>query len=173
MPRTIDFASLSLQDALDLAILIEEEAAERYEELAVQMDDHHTPDAAAFFRVMIRNEKKHGEDLARRRIELFGDTEMKVDRSMLWEVEAPEYDMVEMFMPARAALLVALDAEKKAHRFFLDAIPHVTDPDVRALFEELRDEETEHQNLVRKELAKLPESAGIDDGIYADDPVPQ
>jgi len=28
---TIDFASLTLQDALDLAILIEEEAKERYE----------------------------------------------------------------------------------------------------------------------------------------------
>ena len=37
----IDFAMLSLRDALDLGILIEEEARERYEELAAQMDDRH------------------------------------------------------------------------------------------------------------------------------------
>jgi len=33
----IDFASLSLKDALDLAVLVEEEARERYEEFADQM----------------------------------------------------------------------------------------------------------------------------------------
>ena len=43
---TIDFASLTLQDALDLAILIEEEAKERYEEFAENLSLHHTPEAA-------------------------------------------------------------------------------------------------------------------------------
>lgn len=41
----IDFATLSTQDALDLAILIEEEAEERYREFAHHMEVHHTPDA--------------------------------------------------------------------------------------------------------------------------------
>ena len=35
--RGIDFNTLSLQDALDLAILIEEEAKDRYEELAAEL----------------------------------------------------------------------------------------------------------------------------------------
>ena len=49
MAATIDFASLSLQDALDLAILVEEEAQERYLEFVDQMEQHHTKEAAGFF----------------------------------------------------------------------------------------------------------------------------
>jgi rubrerythrin len=49
-----------------------------------------------------------------------------------------------------------LRAEEKAHAFFVQALPHLTDLDVRALFEELREEEVEHQGLVREALAKLP-----------------
>ena len=48
--RGLDLATLSLLDALDLAILIEDEARERYEEFAAQMDQHRTPEAARFFR---------------------------------------------------------------------------------------------------------------------------
>jgi len=173
MTKTIDFSTLSLQDALDLAILIEEEAAERYEELAEQMEAHHTPDAGEFFRTMIKNEKKHGSDLAKRRAEMFGDAETKVDRSMLWEVEAPGYDSVEMFMSAGRALSVALDSEKKAFQFFVDALEHITDGEVKALFEELRDEELAHQDLVLKELAKLPDEESPDREAFADDPVAQ
>ena len=73
MPPTIDFATLSLQDALDLAILIEEEAKERYEEFADQLAKHHTPEAAQFFQTMAGNEAKHGADLLMRRQALFGD----------------------------------------------------------------------------------------------------
>ena len=57
--KDIDFAKLSLQDALDLAVLIEEEARERYEEFAHQMRLHHTHEAARFFRFMAGNEEKH------------------------------------------------------------------------------------------------------------------
>ena len=42
---SIDPAALSLVDALDLAILIEEEAQERYTEFTAQMEQHRTPDA--------------------------------------------------------------------------------------------------------------------------------
>ena len=48
----IDFSALTLKDALDLAILIEEEARERYEDFADQMEQHHTPEAGRFFRFM-------------------------------------------------------------------------------------------------------------------------
>lgn len=171
--KTIDFARLSLQDALDFAILIEGEAAERYEELADQMDKHHTPDAAKFFRQMIGYEKKHGEDLAKRRSELFASAPSHVDSSMLWEIEAPEYDKVRAFMTARQALLVALESEQKAYAFFVDAIPHVRDAQAHALFEELRDEEIIHQTLVQKELSALPLEPQLDAGDFADEPVAQ
>jgi len=85
----IDFAKLSLVDALDLAILIEEEARERYEDFADQMDQHRTPVAARFFRHMAGNEAKHGQELAERRAQLFPDAARKVTRAMLFDVEAP------------------------------------------------------------------------------------
>ncbi|MEI6667752.1 MAG: ferritin family protein [Acidobacteriota bacterium] len=174
MPPTIDFATLSLQDALDLAILIEEEAKERYDEFADQLTIHHTPDAAQFFVSMAGNEAKHGADLQMRRHAMFGDTPRRVSRAMLWDVEAPEYDQSRMFMSARQAMDVALDCEVKAHDFFADALAYVRDPDVRALFEELRAEELEHQELVKSVRARLPESDDdADPNVFADEPVAQ
>ena len=89
MTKTLDLSKLDLQDALDLAILVEDEAKERYDELAAQMEAHHTADAAVFFHFMSKNEAKHGEELTARRKELFGDAPRRVDRSMVWEIEAP------------------------------------------------------------------------------------
>jgi rubrerythrin len=173
MPQQIDFATLSLKDALDLATLIEQEARERYEEFVDQLELHHTKEAADFFRHMAINETKHGEELAARRKERFGDAPCVVTRAMLWDVEAPEYDQARVFMSARHAMEVALDAETKARTFFADALPHVTDPEVRELFKELHDEEVEHQELVKAHLAKLPPDAGVDADDYADGPVGQ
>ncbi len=173
MSATIDFASLSLQDALDLAILVEEEAQERYLEFVDQMEQHHTPEAATFFATMARNEQKHGEELRTRRRSLFGDAPRRVKRSMLWEVEAPEYDQPRAFMSARQAMDVALASEVKAHEFFVRAIPHLADPEVKRLFQELRDEEVLHQSLVRGAMRSLPEGPEADPGDYEDEPVAQ
>jgi rubrerythrin len=167
----IDFATLSLQDALDLAILIEEEARERYEEFADQMDLHHTPEAARFFRFMAGNEEKHRRALAARRHERFGDAPSLVTRSMIFDVEAPDYDEARAFMTARAALAAALRSEEKAHAFFLAALPRLKDPDVRILFEELQNEEVEHQELVRRQLAAAPPDPELSGDDLADDPV--
>jgi len=171
MSTSLDFASLTLQDALDLAILVEEEAQERYLEFAEQMESHSTPEAAGFFKFMAGNEAKHGEELRDRRKKLFGDAASRVRREMLWDVEAPEYDQARAFMSPRAAMQVALDSEIKAHGYFVGALAHIQDPGVRQLFEELRDEEVFHQDLVRKELAKLPPGPEPSAEDYVDEPV--
>ena len=173
MAATIDFAALDLQDALDLAILVEEEAQERYLEFVDQMEQHHTKEAARFFATMAKNEQKHGEALRERRRSLFGDAPSLMKRSMLWDVEAPDYDEPRAFMSARQAMEVALRAETKAHEFFVQAIPHLLDPEVRKLFEELRDEEVLHQSLVREAMRSLPPSEEPDPGDYEDEPVAQ
>ena len=171
--KEIDFAALTLQDALDFAILIENEAAERYEELADQMSTHHTDEAATFFRFMVVNETKHGDELAARRKKLFGDAPSRIDESLMSEVEAPEYDKVRVFMTVEDALNVALEAEKKAYGFFVGAIEHVENAEVLQLFQELRQEEIEHQELVKNEMKKLPPSKKVDIDDYADEPVAQ
>jgi rubrerythrin len=173
MSTKVDFSKLSLKDALDLAILIEEEAKERYSEFFDQMILHHTLEAAQFFGAMIGNEARHEEELAARRGALFHNEPRLVKRSMLWDIEAPDYDQTRAFMSARRAMEVALQAEIKAHDFFAEAIPHLQDPQVRTLFEELRAEELTHQDLVRKELAKLPLDPGLDPEAFVDEPTAQ
>lgn len=171
----IDFATLSTQDALDLAILIEEEAEERYREFAHQMEVHHTPDAGRFFEFMASNEARHRAALAERREELYGHARRRVTRSMLWDVEAPDYDKARAFMSPRRAMETALACEEKAHAFFAGALSEIRDPAVRSLFEELRDEEVHHQDLVGRELAKLPpaDDDGIDPEDFTDEPTSQ
>ena len=166
----IDFANLSLRDALDLATLIEEEAHDRYLELAEQMRVYKTVGAEAFFRKMARVEERHRSQLAVRRAELFADERSTVTRAQLFDVEAPEYDDVRYGMTPKSALNVALHCEEKAHAFFEAALPQVRDLEVKALFSELCAEEVEHQNWVRAELARLPDQVEPDADV-ADDPV--
>jgi rubrerythrin len=169
----IDFSRLTLKDALDLAILVEEEAQERYEEMAHQMASHDTPEAANFFVFMAENEARHGAELSKRRQELFGGAPCGVSRAMLFDVEAPDYDEARAFMTPRQAMQSALRSETKAHAFFVAALPAIRDAEVKRLFEELRDEEVHHQALVRKELAKLPADPGVAPEDFADEPVAQ
>ncbi len=170
MSKSIDYASLSLMDALDLAILVEEEAQERYEEFASQMSIHHTPSTAKFFLLMEQNEARHRVILSARRKKLFGAAPRRVTRDMLWDVEAPEYDGARAFMTLRQALHLVLAAETKAYDFFDSNLKHITDPEVRTLFEELRAEESEHQEAVRIELAMLPPGPDPNPEDYADEP---
>ena len=172
-PARVDFSKLSLQDALDLAILVEEEAQERYLEFVDQMRLHHTPEAAEFFGSMAENERKHGAELHARRHALFGDAPRGVTRAMLWDVEAPDYDQPRAYMSARQAMQVALRSEAKAYEFFVQALPHVTDSDVKRLFQELRDEELVHRSLVQEALRRLPAADEPDASDYEDEPVAQ
>lgn len=167
----IDFAKLSLRDALDLAILVEEEARDRYLELAEQMRQFRTRDAAELFDKMARREEMHrGELLRRRRAEAFGEEPSAMSSSMLYDVEAPEYDEARAFMTRRAALLVALKAETKAYEFFSFLVDRVQDEASRQLFAELAREERRHQALVRAELDRQPAGNQVEDD-EADDPV--
>ncbi|MBQ73936.1 MAG: hypothetical protein CMQ20_02790 [Gammaproteobacteria bacterium] len=46
--------------------------------------------------------------------------------------------------------------------FYERALPNVTDPEVQALFTELRDEEAEHVDMVQKLIAALPPGTEVD-----------
>jgi rubrerythrin len=171
MSRTLDFSSLDLRDALDLASLIEDEAKERYEELAEQMEMHHDAEVAKFFHFMAKNEAKHGEELAERRTRLFPNQPRRVDRSMLWDVEAPGYESVHAFMSLKEALEVALAAEVKAFNYFCDVLKIIPEGEVKKLFEELKEEEIHHQDLVKQEMAKLGPEEKFSTEDFADEPV--
>ncbi len=162
MTTTVDFKNLNLKDAMDLAILIEEEARERYKEFSDHVGFRYKGDAADFFSSMSANEEKHAQQISAQRKKLFGDAPSSISPDMIWDVEAPDYGKPRPFMSLRQALNIALEAEFKAWTFFDEALKHVKDNDVKALFEELRDEESMHMEAVKKQLALAPEGDGPD-----------
>lgn len=149
--------NITLKQALDLAIQVELEAKARYEEFHRQIGSHATGDAGDFFLKMASNEKKHAEDLQQKRIELFGESESSISLEDLYEfqeIEAPFFDQAESFMSVKKALQVARESEIKAYEFFHKAEGLVTDQKVKALFNELKEEEVEHRQMVEALLEK-------------------
>lgn len=162
MPTRLDFSTLSLMDALDLATLIEVEAYKRYAQFAERLGSRADDDAGAVFESMAVNENKHGEQLTERRLALFGATPPRVKLDDIFDVEAPDVGATRWNMSTRSAYQVALAAEEKAFDFYDRALRNVEHPEVKALFEELREEEAEHVRMVKDILAKLPASAAVD-----------
>ena len=159
MSTRLDLSKLSLMDALDLATLIEMEAYQRYKMFASQLGHTGGYDAGAFFASMAENEAKHGQELEERRKALFGDTPMNVTLDDLFDVEAPEMGAAHRGMSTLQAFEVGLAAEKRAYDFYDVALTGITNAEVKELFTELRDEETEHVEMLREAMAKLPASA--------------
>ncbi len=162
MSTRLDLSKLSLMDALDLASLIEVEAQKRYTEFADSLGSRGVDDAGAVFRSMAENEMKHCEQLAERRLALFGDKPAKVTLDDIFDVEAPDFGEVTWNMSTLKAYRVALFSEQKALGFYEEALGYVSHPDVKALFEELRDEEGEHVRMLVKIIAELPPSAKVE-----------
>ena len=169
MSTSLDLSKLSLMDALDLAKLIEMEACHRYQMFASQLGRTGGYDAGAFFAGMAENEAKHGQELEARRKTLFGDAPARLTLDDLYDVEAPEMGAPHRGMSTLQAFEIGLEAEKKAHDFYDMALPGITDPEVRTLFTELRDEETEHVEMLREAMAKLPPSASVETENDPDD----
>ena len=172
MPTKLDYAKLSLMDALDLATLIEVEAHRRYTQFAEQLGSHTDDDAASVFQSMAINENKHGEQIAERRLALFGDQRPNVKLDDIFDIEAPDVGAPTQNMSPLKAYWVALSSEQKAFAFYDQALRYVTHPEVKALFEELRDEEAEHVEMVEAMIAKLPPSARVDLEDEDEDAVP-
>jgi hypothetical protein len=118
---------------------------------------------------MAENEAKHGTELLERRIALFGKVPMKLKLTDLYDVEAPDMGAPHRGMSTMQAFEMGLAAERKAYDFYEEALPGVTDPEVKALFIELRDEELEHVEMLKEAMAKLPASASIETENDPDD----
>jgi erythrin-vacuolar iron transport family protein len=156
MAPGINFAELDLRGAFDLAIMIEEDAQLRYEDFAKLLGNRDEVGAAEVFRTMAINEAKHRTELySRRRRKFKQDGRIEISVMEPGEGEAPDESELTPSMTARDALEVALRAEVRAYEFYAGAMPYLKDPDVRAFFEELKEEEVEHQEMLRKKIAEV------------------
>ena len=160
MRSMIDFATLRLRDAYDFAIMIEEDALLRYRQLADLLGDD-PGGAGAVCRSMVATEWKHRSGLMVGRASLFQDAPPRFEISVLEEgIERPDADHDDLPSTAREALEMALAAEWRAHAFYASCIPHLADPDTRAFFHQLMEEEVEHAQYLATRIAGLSAARG-------------
>jgi len=159
MTMQLDISTLNPQDALDMAVLIEKEAEERYLMFADQLLHRYRGDAADIFTMMARNEQRHGIEIAERRRMLFGDAPSRVKANMIEnDIEAPDTGIPVCFMSPRHALEVAMESEVKAYEFYDQVLQGIQDPAVRTLIKKLRDEEADHQRFLNEQKEKYPDT---------------
>ena len=157
-------------DLLAVAYQIDADAVERYNLLADQMETSNNPELMRIFRDLARAEGIHGEEIRRlagsfdvvshaRQIAKFGRT---------GSPEEAELGAAHYLMTPWHALQLSLAGEKRALEYFAKIVETATDPKVKALAEELVEEEAEHVNLVHRLLRRYRRP----DGAWADDPDP-
>ncbi len=157
------------QSFLAQAHAMEREAAQRYDELADQMEVHNNAEVAALFRRMAEFERKH----AMRVLGSFPETpaESGEPRLAVGVPELPETisnNELHYLMPPYHALELALESEQRAVRFFDRVAGSSKDAKVRAAAKQLAEEEREHVRLVKEWMRKVPKpEAGWD---YDPDP---
>jgi rubrerythrin len=162
MLRMIDFARLGLRDAYDFAIMIEEDAVLRYQELATLLGED-AGGAGDVCRSMVERESQHRSALLARRTSLFRDEPPRLEISVLEDgIERPDVEDDELPRTAREALGVALAAERRAHAFFASSLEHLADPATRSFFRQLMEEEAEHAHHLATRIAALPAGGGSD-----------
>jgi rubrerythrin len=150
-----------LDTFLAYSVALEEEAAERHDELADMMEVHNNPEVADTFRKLAQYSRLHAQEI--RDHSRGSDLPKIAPWDFGWEtMEGPETaDIGEMnyLMNTAQALRVAMGNERRAHEFYFAISVESPDEDVRALAGEFADEEKEHLALLEKWLAKVPESA--------------
>ena len=152
MDIEVDFSKMNGQDALDIAVVIEDEAQLAYEHLAEWVAGDGNTEAAEFFKRMAGWEKRHKEAIAERRAKLFGDAPSNYDKNAIWHAEVPDYESLGKTVTMQEAFDVAMGAETRAHDFYAEALDYIDDPQIAELFDWLRKAEVEHQRMLRDEM---------------------
>ena len=159
----------SVEELVAHARAMEAEAAERYDELADQMEVHNNHEVARLFRKLSEIEAKHvaAVENMSEGLEL---PELKA-WEYTWEGESPEtpdIDGVHYLMTPYHALSLALHHERQAVEFFDNVIANSADPKLRETAEHLAEDEREHVRLLLQWLAKFPQPE--DDWDHVPDP---
>jgi len=149
-----------ISDLLTHALALEEEASERYAELAAVMESHNNPEAAALFSKMAAVEQLHVDEI-RKQIDQRKLTDLPSAQYRWVGIEGPEttdHADLHYLMTPRQALSLALLNERRARDYYLDIVDQASDPEVIELARELADEEREHVTWVKRWLERIPQT---------------
>ena len=149
-----------LDTFLVYSITLEEEAAERHDELADVMEVHNNPEVAATFRKLAHYSRLHAQEIRDRA--KGHDLPVIAPWDFGWEnMEAPETgDMsaVNYLMNTAQALQLAMDNERCAFDFYDQIGRESQVPDVAAMAAEFAIEEKEHLDLLQAWMDKTDTS---------------
>ena len=167
--RAAPAAPRTLAEFMRQALVMENEAAQRYTEFADAMEMHNNREVADLFRKMADIEGRHAQQIMAQ----MGWTETPAPAGPIaWDgFEAPEtapIDEVHYLMQPYHALELALANEERAERFFARLARAATTASVRKAARELEAEEREHVELVREWMKRVPRP----DEDWAHDPDP-
>lgn len=151
LPATID-------DFMAQALVMELDAAQRYNEFADMMETHNNPEVGAWFRKMAVIEGKHAAQIMAERG--WKEAPAHATTPVFEGFEAPEsapIDDVHYLMQPWHVLQLALANEERAERFFAHLASVATVESVRKAALELQEEEREHVALVKAWMLKVPQ----------------
>ena len=159
-----------LDTFLAYSIALEEEAADRHDELADMLDVHNNPGVAATFRKLAHYSRLHAQEIRDhakgRSLPVIAPWEFE------WEdMEGPETGdiaAVNYLMNTAHALQIAMGNEQSAHDFYAQIGRDCTMPEVSKLALEFAEEEQEHLDLLKMWMEKTEDSP--DEQIYDPDP---
>ena len=147
-----------LGEFLAPSVELESEARERYLELSQAMAEHNNDAVAAFFGRMADESRLHLEEVAEI-AEQHDLPELKAWEFDWPEEESPEaasYEAVHYRMTLRQAMLLALDNERAAEKFYRSFAESSDDEETRRLAAMFSAEEASHAAQLVKLLGKLP-----------------
>ena len=152
-----------LAEFLAHSVELESEARERYLELAESMQAHNNTEVAEFFSRMAEESRLHLEEVA----EIAEGREIPDLKA--WEFdwpdeEAPEtasYEAVHYRMSLRQAMLLALDNERAAEKFYSSFATTSPDEETRRLAAQFSAEEASHGAQLVRLLGKLPPDTAL------------
>lgn len=168
-----DFVSLSPQEALHVAIFIEERNAEIYHQFAEMFAEFHEPESleiASAFWDMANEERQHGTLLQKRYFDRYGTRPCAVTEEDIRDfIEVPKLENGDIFTisklkvgrsPRQMALEVALAAEQNAQRYYTRLAETTDDPELRAVYREFAEFETGHSDWLERKVAEARRTSG-------------
>ena len=160
----------SLDSFLAWSVALEEEAADRHDELADMMDIHNNPEVTETFRKLAHYSRLHAQEIREhsigRRLPVIAPWDF--DWDTMEGPETADIGDVNYLMNTAHALKIAMGNEKRAHDFYYTISQESPDPEVRKLAGEFAAEEKEHLELLEKWMEACSESA--EEEIFDPDP---
>lgn len=168
-----DFAALTAQEALHVAIFVEERNAEIYHQFAEMFAEFRDPESleiAAAFWDMANEERRHGTQLQKRYFDRYGTRPCAVTEEDIRDfIEVPRLENGEIFTisrlkigrsPRQMALEVALAAEQNAVRFYTRLSETTQETELRAVYKEFVEFETNHTGWLEKKVSETRRTSG-------------